>query len=199
MPGFFRVLRAADPANRPPPASRVTRVFASLIDLGLAAVLFAVFYYFWGERTDDTHFQIRGCAGCLLFLGFPLIWIIPETFTDATFGKLLLDLRLYPLDRGELTFGRLLLRDFVKYIDLAVFFHITGFALTFSNPLRQSLADLVAETMVVEKTEYQRWRTGGRGGDFKSWMQSFDKQPEEPPPIPSTSPPPTPLKDDEPV
>jgi uncharacterized RDD family membrane protein YckC len=164
MPGFFRVLRAADPANRPPPASRVTRVFASLIDLGLGAVLFAVFYYFWGERTE-TRFQVTGCAGCLLILGYPLIWIIPEAITGATFGKLLLDLRLYSLDKRELTFGRLLQRDLVKYIDFAVFVHITGFVLTFSNPLRQSLADLVADTMVVEKTEYEKWRTGG-AGDF---------------------------------
>jgi uncharacterized RDD family membrane protein YckC len=75
---------------------------------------------------------------------------------------------------------RVLKRNLRKWIDMGTF-GLASIGVALSNPLRQSIGDLWAGTMVVETSRYAAWRAQS-GETFDDWMSTFRKP--TPPPDP---------------
>ena len=169
------VLEPADPARRPPAVALFRRGLAFLIDLIIVAAVNVIAGIRWGTETQPMHWQMNGLPACAMMIFLPGYWLVSESLFGATPGKFFLDLRILSLRAGDLEFGQVLKRNLVKLIDLPSV-GLVSFMVAVSNPLRQSLGDLWAGTMVVDATVYAKWRAGSTNVDFKSWLKSFDRE-----------------------
>jgi uncharacterized RDD family membrane protein YckC len=126
----------------------------------------------FGLQEEPLRWKLTGLPACLMILFWPMYWLVPESLFGATLGKAVLGLRVYPVQSGYLAFVQVLKRNVVKALD-AMTFYVMGFCVSLSNPLRQTVGDLWARTMVVEKTVLDRWRAGSQGATFDDWMKSL--------------------------
>lgn len=166
------ILQPADPTRRPPAARLVLRFLAFLIDSLLVLYVIAVVGMGWGTETARWQWKLNGLPACGMMIFLPGYWLISESLFGATPGKLVFGMRILSLREGELAFGQVLKRNLAKLADLGTF-GLTSFVVALSNPLRQSIGDLWAQTMVVEKRTYAKWRAGAGPVDFQDWLKSF--------------------------
>ncbi len=132
------------------------RVGAAAIDIGLVFVLFVVASAIFGERRggsgSDTVIRLEG-AGFLLFLllTFLYYWRTEATW-GQTLGKRWLGLCVVGEDGSAPTPRAVLVRNLLRPIDGLPAFYLVGFVVAVSNPRRQRLGDLIADTLVVSTT-----------------------------------------------
>ena len=154
------------------------RALAAVIDLAIFAAVFLLVETHWGRRTEPMKWQVNGLPACALIVFPPAYWLITEGCFAGTPGKLALGLRVFSVSGSELTFAQVLKRNVVKLLESPMLY-LTSAAVALTNPLRQSLGDVWAKTMVTEVTTVQAWRAGPGGQSFDQWLKGFRK-PERP-------------------
>jgi uncharacterized RDD family membrane protein YckC len=89
-----------------------------------------------------------------MVLGVLLYWLYFASFESsrrqATLGKMALAIRVTDLAGGRIGFGRASGRYFAKYLSAAIL--MIGFAMAGFTARKQALHDLVAGTLVVDRT-----------------------------------------------
>ena len=168
------VLQPADPAGRPPSANLVLRGLAYVIDIVIVSAVLFIAGLRWGTEVQPGRWQVNGLPACGIMLFVPCYWLLCETLFGATFGKFLSGLRVLSLRRDDLALGQVVKRNLVKVCDLPTC-GLVSLAAALSNPLRQSLGDLWANTMIVQTKAYAKWRAGTGGVAFEDWLKSFQK------------------------
>ncbi len=124
------------------------RALAAIVDV---AVTFTAGYYatiWWGEPLADGGRGWQGIEAILSMVVFASYWVLLEWALGATFGKLLLRLRVVSLTGDECTFAQSLKRNLLRIVDVQ-FFYLVGYLVAKFNPNRQRLGDLWAGTIVA--------------------------------------------------
>ena len=117
---------------------------------------------------------MTGLPACGLIFLLPAYWLIPEMWFDGTLGKLMVGLRVFSLAGSPLTGGQVVKRNVAKLIELSSLYFVSAIV-AFSNPLRQTVGDLWAKTMVTRASALSTWRHGPGAPDFGQWLKSFPK------------------------
>lgn len=123
------------------------RALAAIVDV---AVTFTAGYYatiWWGEPFPGGR-GWQGIEAILSMVVFASYWVLLEWALGATFGKLLLRLRVVSLTGEECTFAQSLKRNLLRTVDVQ-FFYLVGYLVAKFNPNRQRLGDLWAGTIVI--------------------------------------------------
>jgi uncharacterized RDD family membrane protein YckC len=133
------------------------RFLALLIDsliIGLiAAVISAFFFPYWAFLTDAGTFsqhvwsQTPGLGGTTGLIGLTY-YIIMEATRGATFGKMVLNMRVVKVDGSPIGWSESIIRNLLRIVD-AFFGYLVGAILVWNSPLKQRLGDRVAHTVVI--------------------------------------------------
>jgi uncharacterized RDD family membrane protein YckC len=74
----------------------------------------------------------------------------------ATPGKLMLGVRIASADERPLTFGRVLVRQLLRVIDVLPVLYLLGFVLVEVTKRHQRIGDLAAGTVIVRRAAIER-------------------------------------------
>lgn len=140
-------------------ASLWRRIVANLIDLGLLIGLghlgFTLIQYFLPSLTSLNPLLIQGIqVGGILFFGLCYFsWLESSSSGQATFGKRLLSLKVYPTNKKNPHFFRSFVRNLLK--PFSILLGLGGLIMAFFSTRRQMLHDLATATVVVERHPYR--------------------------------------------
>lgn len=105
---------------------------------------------------EDKHFwiplfSVENIGSAFVYF---LYFILMTWFFRATLGKMLFGLKVISYTRDPLTFGRVVIRElFGRYI--SDFFARLLYLVVLFNPKKQSIHDMLAETIVVKERDEQ--------------------------------------------
>ncbi len=130
------------------------RFIAKIIDILLFSVAYYFFTYIFFELTaaalQDTWFTLYLFFFFLPLFSFLLYHFLFELFKNGqTPGKMLLSLRVVPLDQWEPKLSHYALRAIFLIPDLIMSMGIFGALFISGSPLRQRMGDLTAHSAVV--------------------------------------------------
>jgi uncharacterized RDD family membrane protein YckC len=126
------------------------RAAATVVDLVLLFVLFAVFDAIWG--TDEPGLSVQGAPALFLFLLVFLYYVVFEAIAQGTPGKLVGGLRIVrAADGGPIGINEAILRTLLRPIDALPYVVPYLLAAAVVGPLKrnQRIGDMVAKTLVV--------------------------------------------------
>ena len=123
-------------------AGFLIRLLAYFIDSTIVVIFLAIF----GMMLFPSY-------GMVFLLSMPLaFWLYEALMTSsirqATFGKMIFNLRITDMKGSKISFGRASVRHFSKYISHAIAY--IGFIMIAFDDKRQGLHDLLAKTFVVK-------------------------------------------------
>ncbi len=133
-------------------AGVAVRAAATVADLVLLFLVFAVFDAFWG--TDEPGLAVRGAPAVYLFLVVFLYYVLFEAFAQGTPGKMISGLRIVRADgSGRIGMPEAILRTVLRIVDAFPYLVPYLVAALVVGPLKrnQRVGDLVAKTLVVRK------------------------------------------------
>lgn len=133
-------------------AGVAVRAAATVADLVLLFLVFAVFDAFWG--TDEPGLAVRGAPAVYLFLIIFLYYVLFEAFAQGTPGKLVSGLRIVRAEGGgRIGISEAILRTLLRVVDAFPYLVPYLVAALVVGPLKrnQRVGDLVAKTLVVRK------------------------------------------------
>lgn len=118
------------------------RLLAQSVDLTLLFPGLLILDLYWGRQ--PLLFWL------LCILGYHLYAVgFENSRWRGTPGKKILQLEITSRDGKELSFGKILLRHFIKWLSLALLF--AGFFMIYFHPKKQALHDFLTGTLVVSK------------------------------------------------
>jgi uncharacterized RDD family membrane protein YckC len=147
---------------------------AGVIDLAVVSGIVAASAWNWGSKVEDGQWVLHGLPALALMAFIPSYWLVVESMFAGTLGKLLLGLRVFSLDGSELELRQVFKRSLAKLLEAPVSF-LPSLIVVGSNPLRQSVGDLWARTMVTTDAALEIWRHGSTAPAFDAWLKSFPK------------------------
>lgn len=143
----------------PPPASRLKRYFACVIDYVIYFTLVGLGSSIWGERyvkvDGAISWELNGLPGFAAIV-LPWLFFFPfiESFNSGqTIGKALFRVKIVQQDDfKKVSFGSALIKHLFDIIDFLPTFGILGLLVTTNNKYKQRIGDLVAKTVVIDAT-----------------------------------------------
>jgi len=128
-------------------AKRRDRILVFIIDFLIYLIFIIAFGIFFGENKNEASgITITGFpAFVLLLIGIGL-WPINEAFTGQTFGKKIVGLKVVNQKNKDISGTQSFFRFGFGLIDC---FLLIGIFVSFLNPRKQRVGDLVANTVVV--------------------------------------------------
>ena len=128
------------------------RIFATLIDYGIYFVLLYLYIIKFGDQTSDGTYEVNG----LLFLPVPTFWflyfVVTEAFNQATPGHDICKFIVVKANGEKIGLTDALKRRIVDPIDIFIY-GIPALICIYKTPKFQRLGDLLAETVVVKKSD----------------------------------------------
>ena len=137
------------------------RAFAVTIDLFVVYIIFifnfvsiSIFndflYTYYGRPIFDPtnyteNFFLQFLSICIFWFYFALM---ESSYKQATFGKIILQIKVTHHDGSRITFLRASLRHFSKYISILILG--AGFLMILFNKERRGLHDIIANTLVID-------------------------------------------------
>ena len=133
-------------------AGVAVRAAATIIDLILLFLVFALFDAVWG--TDEPGLSVKGAPALFMFLLMFLYYVLFEALAQGTPGKLLSGLRVVRAeDGGRIGLPEAILRTLLRMVDAFPYLVPYLVAAVVVGPLKrnQRVGDLVAKTLVIRK------------------------------------------------
>lgn len=133
-------------------AGVAVRAAATVADLVLLFLIFAVFDALWG--TDEPGLAVRGAPAVYLFLVVFLYYVLFEALAQGTPGKLVSGLRIVRAQGGgRIGISEAILRTLLRVVDAFPYVVPYLVAAVVVGPLKrnQRVGDLVAKTLVIRK------------------------------------------------
>ncbi len=128
------------------------RIAATLIDYGIYFILFFLYVYTFGQKTDEGGYEING----VLALPIPIFWflyfVVLESVNQATPGHDICKLIVVQTSGERITFSNALKRRIIDIIDI-FFYGIPAIICICNTPKYQRLGDLFADTLVIKKSD----------------------------------------------
>jgi uncharacterized RDD family membrane protein YckC len=128
------------------------RIIATLIDYGFYLVFFFVYVYSLGNQNDDGVMEVKGLLALPVFIVWFLYFVVTETVNKATPGHNICKLTVIRSNGAPITFGDCIKRRIVDLIDIGIW-GIPALVCIYNTPKFQRLGDLLADTVVVKKTD----------------------------------------------
>jgi uncharacterized RDD family membrane protein YckC len=130
------------------------RVLATIVDLIVLGVLFAVLTIPFGSSTVEGA-AVSGSLGTLGTLLYTVIalayYVLLEGYLGQTVGKMLLGIKVVRENTGEVPgIGAAAIRTVLRIID-GFFFYLVAFITVLVSGKNQRLGDMAANTLVVRK------------------------------------------------
>jgi uncharacterized RDD family membrane protein YckC len=130
------------------------RVLATIVDVIVLGVLFAVMSVLFGESSAQGT-SMSFSTGTLPTLGFFVLamayYILMEGYLGQTLGKMLLGIKVIREDTGEVPgLGPAAIRSVMRIVD-GLFSYLVAFIAVLASAKNQRLGDMVAHTLVVRK------------------------------------------------
>lgn len=142
--------------DSPPPASRLKRWIACLIDYVIYFTLIGFGTSIWGDRhvniDGSVSWELNGLPGFIAIV-IPWLFFFPaiESFNNGqTIGKALFRIKTVHDDFFKVNFGSSFVKHMFDLIDFLPMFGILGLLVTTNNKYRQRIGDLVAKTVVID-------------------------------------------------
>jgi uncharacterized RDD family membrane protein YckC len=137
------------------------RFLAFLIDGIILGLLFYFFYIPFGSETHmgggfcinlsiGTTYYLCGLPGIIYFLIFIFYYLILESLTAGTIGKIILGLRIVTLSGEKIDFKASFIRNLLRLIDFLPFFYLVGAIAIWTSKEKQRLGDKLAKTIVIK-------------------------------------------------
>ena len=112
-------------------------------------IVVRILSFLFGMHYDFESFLcIRKFAGIFFFVALAYYSYFESSDSQATFGKKIMNLKVFDEDGNRLTAGKAIVRNTVKIICGNYF--LIGFLVAFFTKNRQALHDILARTVVVE-------------------------------------------------
>lgn len=140
----------------PPPASRIRRLKACIVDYAICFTLVGLGIYIWGDRhvniDGSVSWEMHGLPGLITFF-IPWLFFFPaiESFNSGqTIGKALFRIKTVQDGFSKVSFSGSLIKHMFDPIDFMPVFGILGMLVTTRNKYKQRIGDLVAKTVVID-------------------------------------------------
>jgi len=128
------------------------RIPAYLVDFIIIILLTGGYAYLTGKHNADGSITLnRTYAKFEILLIAHSYYVIQEFFWNKTIGKKLVGLHVRRVDGQKITLKDILIRNCTNTIELFLFSFIALAAILFSSK-RQRLGDMLAKTIVVDKS-----------------------------------------------
>jgi uncharacterized RDD family membrane protein YckC len=128
------------------------RIIATLIDYGFYLVFFFVYVYSLGNQNDDGVMEVKGLLALPVFIVWFLYFVVTETVNKATPGHNICKLMVIRSNGEPVSFWDCVKRRIVDIIDIGIW-GIPALICICNTPKFQRLGDLLADTVVVKKTD----------------------------------------------
>lgn len=128
------------------------RIAATIIDYGIYALLFFIYVYCVGDPAEDGSMKVTGLKALPVFAFWGLYFIGLEGYNQATPGHDVCGLIVVKTTGEEITFYDAFKRRIVDFIDICIY-GLPALICIYKTPLHQRLGDLLADTLVVKKSD----------------------------------------------
>jgi len=128
------------------------RIIATLIDYGIYLLLVVIYLYCFGTKNDDGNMEVQGSLTLPIFLFWFLYFIGTEAINQATPGHDICKLIVVKSQGDKISFSDAFKRRIVDPIDI-LFYGIPALICICNTPKYQRLGDLLADTVVVKKSD----------------------------------------------
>jgi uncharacterized RDD family membrane protein YckC len=128
------------------------RIIATCIDYGIYILLCIVYIYCVGYKNDAGVMEVDNLLAFPLILLWFLYFVITETINQATPGHDICKLIVLKSNAERITFSDVFKRRIVDMIDIGVY-GIPALICIYNTPKYQRLGDLLADTVVVKKSD----------------------------------------------
>ena len=130
------------------------RILATIVDLIVLGILFAVMSVLFGESSTQGT-SVSFSTGTFPTLGFFVLamayYILMEGYLGQTVGKMLLGIKVIREDTGEVPgLGPAAIRSVLRIVD-GFLSYLVAFIAVLASAKNQRLGDMVAHTLVVRK------------------------------------------------
>jgi uncharacterized RDD family membrane protein YckC len=128
------------------------RIIATLIDYGIYLLLVVIYLYCFGTKNDDGNMEVQGSLTLPIFLFWFLYFVGTEAINQATPGHDICKLIVVKSQGDRISFSDAFKRRMVDPIDI-LFYGIPALICICNTPKYQRLGDLLADTVVVKKSD----------------------------------------------
>lgn len=128
------------------------KIIATVIDYGIYALLFYVYLICMGSETEFGTIKVEGWAAMPLFLLWFIYFVVLEAVNQATPGHDILKLKVVKTSGEKLSLTDALKRRIVDFIDIGMY-GVPALICIKKTAKHQRLGDLLADTMVVKKSD----------------------------------------------
>jgi len=128
------------------------RSVATLIDYGIFTILFCVYVYSFGNKTDEGNWEINGSLTLLVPVFWFLYFVVLEATNQATPGHDICKLRVVKPDGNKITLSDAFRRRICDPLDFGLY-GIPAFICIYKSDKHQRIGDLLANTLVVKASD----------------------------------------------
>ena len=128
------------------------RIFATLIDYAIYAIIFFLYVYCFGTKTYSGGYEVQGMPALPIFIFWFLYFIGTEAINGATPGHDICGLTVVKLNGEKITIGDAFKRRIVDFFYI-IPYGIPALICINNTPQYQRIGDLWANTVVVKKSD----------------------------------------------
>lgn len=125
------------------------RIGGGMIDVIVLSIFFVFYGYFFGQ-VNNYNIRVEGFSALVFFvLGFSY-FIVLEKVAGKTVGKYLLGMRVVDEDGNNISWGKSLGRNLLRFVD-GFFFYLVGIIVIAVSDENQRVGDLASLTYVIDE------------------------------------------------
>jgi len=128
------------------------RIVATLIDCSIYTLVFWLYVYYFGARNDEGSSEINGLGVLPLIIFWLFYFVVTEAVNSATPGHDICGLTVVKSSGEKISFLDAFKRRIVDPIDIC-FYGIPALICIYNTPKFQRIGDLLADTVVVKKSD----------------------------------------------
>ena len=128
------------------------RIIATIIDLLIYFSAIGIYVYCFGTPNDNGGITLIGLPTFVIMIFWFIYFVVTEALNQATPGHDICKLIVVKSYGGKISFWDAFKRRLVDPIDI-FFYGIPALILIYKTPMHQRLGDLLADTVVVKKSD----------------------------------------------
>lgn len=128
------------------------RIIATLIDYGIFGILFFIYIYFFGHQNDSGEMEVNNLLTLPIFIAWFLYFVVSEGINQATPGHDICKLIVVKTSGEKIGIYDAFKRRVLDFIDIFIY-AIPALVCIYNTPKSQRLGDLLADTLVVKKSD----------------------------------------------
>ena len=132
------------------------RIFATLIDYGVYAIITFVYIIYFGSDSNESSKSVSGVLTLPLLVVWFVYFVVIESKYKATLGHQAFDLKVITADRKEINFINAFKRHLVDPIDF-LFYGIPAIIAIKNTEKHQRLGDLWSKTVIVDTSDIEQY------------------------------------------